>query len=525
MKVSYIPYDGRELNDIAFSKKYQYRWTNILKQKLEKEGHEIHTYDILPVEEADAILCFDNIYFQNSRHFKRLYDCNKLGCTTHIDYEPPAANCKIHDDKGLRLLSNLFKSLITYNDNVINGKTLVKGCIGDYLSSEQPYKKDFKKRKLVAVIANYRVGLMLFGQHPDELYSKRGESVEYFQTHCPKDFDLYGNYWPETHKISYKGSVERNKKLDVIKKYKFLISYDSICNQNGYISEKIFDCFKAKTVPIYWGADNVTDYIPKECFIDKRDFETYEELETFLRNITEKEYEKYINAIEKYLNSDSYKNLFSSEASADIIYKELMKPKRKINKLKAKSIISSFYTKRKNDTRYNYDNNYYDSRYPTEISLVPYREIENKPYKFEFILKTYVNKKYKNIKIMKKVANEYEEVNVIKDKKTGIYQAEQWHFTIPVDEIQEDGKLELYTYDPSTKKYKPLLINVIVDRIPVAKYFKLKINKNYFEKIYTKKEKINSFLKKYHLTYISKVVYRILKLPYVFLKQFIEVFK
>lgn len=37
--------------------------------------------------------------------------------------------------------------------------------------------------------------------------------------------------------------------------------------QPGYITEKLLDCFKAGTVPIYWGAPNASDYIPQETFL------------------------------------------------------------------------------------------------------------------------------------------------------------------------------------------------------------------------------------------------------------------
>ena len=39
-------------------------------------------------------------------------------------------------------------------------------------------------------------------------------------------------------------------------------------NVNGYVTEKIFDAFKAGCVPVYWGAENITKYVPAECFID-----------------------------------------------------------------------------------------------------------------------------------------------------------------------------------------------------------------------------------------------------------------
>ena len=69
----------------------------------------------------------------------------------------------------------------------------------------------------------------------------------------------------------------------------------------GYITEKIFDCFKARSVPIYWGASDIEKYIPKDCFIDFRDFASYEDLLNFLTSIDEKRYNFYIDNIEKLL--------------------------------------------------------------------------------------------------------------------------------------------------------------------------------------------------------------------------------
>lgn len=536
MKVCYIPYYGNELNDKAFSKQYDARWTNQLKRLLEKDGHEIHTYDILPVEEADSILCFDNVYFQNVRHFQRLLECGKLGNTTHIDYEPPSGNCRIHDDTGLRLLSNLFKSLITYNDHVVNGNTIVKGCIGDYYGEEREYKNDFKSRKLVAMVANYRAGLMLFGPHPDSLYNQRLEAVDYFMEHCANSFDLYGGYWPDKYSKISKGVIERKDKIDVISKYKFLISYDSITNQDGYISEKIFDCFKAKTVPIYWGANNITDYIPKDCFIDRRDFSSYQALEDFLKKMTEKQYKVYITAIEKYLKSDAYFNLFSSEASARIIYKELLRPQRKLNIQNVETILSEFEEKRKSDNRYNCSNNYYDNRYPTFASVYNFILLEKDGYTdYNILFQRSVDERYKDIKIFKRqqlkdsdTVPSYQEIKIDITKNENVYHAYDWNFKLTLGEIMAYDKTELFTYNEQTNTYCPLEIDLVASWEGFEKYFDLKVRDNYFYKgtLYVpKKEKMIEFLSKYHLVYVSKVLYRIIKLPYVFVKQFIEVFK
>ncbi len=44
-------------------------------------------------------------------------------------------------------------------------------------------------------------------------------------------------------------------------------------NKPGYITEKIWDSFKARSIPIYWGASNIEEYIPINTFIDFRKFE------------------------------------------------------------------------------------------------------------------------------------------------------------------------------------------------------------------------------------------------------------
>ena len=109
---------------------------------------------------------------------------------------------------------------------------------------------------------------------------------------------------------SYRGKVDSKK--ETLKKYRFAICYENARDIPGYITEKIFDCFFSACVPVYWGANNIQEYIPKECFIDKRDFATYEELYVFMKNMSDKEYLNYLKNIENFLNSSkSYQ--FSSE--------------------------------------------------------------------------------------------------------------------------------------------------------------------------------------------------------------------
>lgn len=154
----------------------------------------------------------------------------------------------------------------------------------------------FEQRKLCTQIAcNKR------SNHPNELYTARRHAIEYFEENHCEDFDLYGYGWPAYK--NYRGSI--GSKIDVLPKYKFCICYENIKNVPGYITEKIFDCFRCGCIPIYWGADNITDYIPANCFIDRNQFKNYEQMYTYLKNMDKETFENYLSNIRNYLNSSA----------------------------------------------------------------------------------------------------------------------------------------------------------------------------------------------------------------------------
>jgi len=64
--------------------------------------------------------------------------------------------------------------------------------------------------------------------------------------------------------------------LSLISKYRFRVCFESIYHPLwswDFITERMFDCFKAKTVPIYFGCYNIEEHVPKDFFIDYRDFD------------------------------------------------------------------------------------------------------------------------------------------------------------------------------------------------------------------------------------------------------------
>lgn len=59
----------------------------------------------------------------------------------------------------------------------------------------------------------------------------------------------------------------------------------------------------AGSVPIYSGAPNITDYLPKECFIDFHAFKNHEELYEYISTMTEETYKSYTNCIETFMKN------------------------------------------------------------------------------------------------------------------------------------------------------------------------------------------------------------------------------
>lgn len=162
----------------------------------------------------------------------------------------------------------------------------------------------------------------------EELYSLRRSAICYFSQF--EDFKLYGRGWDKKlFGISnyefksalsvYKGPVE--DKISTLSNFKFSICFEN-ATFGGYITEKIFDCFFAGCIPIYYGAIDINQFIPKHCFIDFRDFNGFAELNVFLREINENQFKEYQDSIQDFLDSDKFL-IFSESYYANKIFDNL----------------------------------------------------------------------------------------------------------------------------------------------------------------------------------------------------------
>ncbi len=193
--------------------------------------------------------------------------------------------------------------------------------------------KPYAERDLFASLINANKG---FPYALDtDLYQERIRVIRWYEQHAPSQFALYGMGWNKPARglgvlsklrrridrirsqiygykpfPSYRGEVRL--KRDVLARSKFSYCYENVSDLPNWVTEKIFDSLLAGCVPIYWGANNVADLIPTDCFIDRRKFDDMDTLHRFLESIDEDRYARYQAAIYDFLSSEAARR-FSSE--------------------------------------------------------------------------------------------------------------------------------------------------------------------------------------------------------------------
>lgn len=280
----------------------------LLREVLKGHNIELSTSDIHSPSESDICLCFDL-----PTDLSGIDESNSYLFLFESEVIKPKSWDKSKHQK--------FKRVFTWDDRLAGKGNYYKFDYTHLFPTKNQYALgDFEEKKLCTLISANKIV-----SHSLELYSKRVEAIRWFEKNAPKDFDLYGIGWDEyatsnrylRHILkrlpvlkaffapkftSYKGKVD--SKSSVLQDYKFAICYENAQKLNGYITEKIFDCFFAGCVPVYWGAPNVTDFIPKNCFIDYRDFSHFEKLYNYISNMQKEEYEAYQKNIADFLFSD-----------------------------------------------------------------------------------------------------------------------------------------------------------------------------------------------------------------------------
>jgi hypothetical protein len=118
-------------------------------------------------------------------------------------------------------------------------------------------------------------------------------------------------YWLNRRAIMsiYKGKCA--SKFEVLQNYEFCLCFENMA-MNGYITEKIFDCLYAGTIPLYLGAPDILDYIPKEVFVDCRKYSSWSEMWKDVASMSPKEIAEKKNAGREFFKSDIANKFYAS---------------------------------------------------------------------------------------------------------------------------------------------------------------------------------------------------------------------
>lgn len=237
----------------------------------------------------------------------------------------------------------VYTKIFTWNDLYVKKDKIYKKFFFPHDYSYGPVG-DFSNRNIfISMIASNRNAIT---DKENSLYFHRVKIINWFNKHEPNNFCLYGKGWDFiNHPSGFIGRVffEIVKKMKVFKrssplkvwmggiphknsiliKSKFSIVYENLYNQPGYISEKIYDCFSAGCIPIYHPAFPGKLPFPEDTYIDIRRFNSLDDLNNFLLNLSSEEFTNYQKNIRNYIHLNKNKN--SIRTFIKIITEEIYK--------------------------------------------------------------------------------------------------------------------------------------------------------------------------------------------------------
>jgi hypothetical protein len=181
---------------------------------------------------------------------------------------------------------------------------------------------------------------------PRNQYQARVRILDWYERHAPTDFHLYGRGWGLPAALPGRWGRVRNQlrkflarflpvkspyatwrgpvddKIELLTCARFCLAHENCRDLEGYVTEKLFDSFRAGCVPVYVGPEEIADLVPTGCFIDGRAYETPAALDAHLRAIDDAAYRGYQERIRAFLCS-SHARRFSIDFFAETIVREI----------------------------------------------------------------------------------------------------------------------------------------------------------------------------------------------------------
>ena len=239
------------------------------------------------------------ISIENVPHWNQYPHYSKYG-----DYNDPLIDIFVYNHKYS------IESLADQNNNKTNKNKIMIPTIlfrmnyfisnYDHLKISATNTKPPKDRKFCLMV------------NKSGLNSKAGQFQEKMNSIAPTDhISLYDN------EIGESSCYNPPELLEIFNQYRFIICFEN-SYAPGYITEKIFNCLLADTIPIYSGSPIIHDFINPDCFINIGE---NDDLDQAIAKISEinsdpEKYSQYLTAqkiSQKYLDTGintEFKNKF-----------------------------------------------------------------------------------------------------------------------------------------------------------------------------------------------------------------------
>jgi alpha(1,3/1,4) fucosyltransferase len=316
-----------------------------MKEMFERQGVPVHSADLLPPPNGTDQYLYVSI--GNYTNHERLASRPDITMSAYFVMEPPVVEPLIYED--LRVVKRRFKRIYSCVDASAMTEFVGEPVPAiplrwpiDYKGVDEPMWSRRDRGFLIMINMNK---LPRFTKY--ELFSERMRAVEFFSR--TNDIDLYGIGWekasmrmgrtrmpytfrriqaaadnwrdqirPDSLLVAarkvYKGQLET--KWETLSRYDFVVCFENAA-MPGWLTEKLFDSLRVGTIPIYWGATDISSLVPPDCYIDMRDFAGYPELLAYLKSLDRKKIMAYREAGRAFLESPAF-TPFSKQAFAGI---------------------------------------------------------------------------------------------------------------------------------------------------------------------------------------------------------------
>lgn len=305
-----------------------------LRDDFEGRGIPVHTADLLEGESGAE----HNVYvsFGMQDRAARLSGRTDVTASAYFAMECPIVEPSLY--RGLTEMERLFRRIYTwapaeklepFTGERIDSRRFFWPQARDEVDPDLWCRRD---RDFLVMINSNKLPRL----YDRELYTERVRAVEHF--HRFGEIDLYGPNWDKSprrlgktwmpgfvrmalQRLSdlryrlwrppeYAAAAEAHRgfaesKPETLSRYDFALCFENMVLE-GWITEKLFDCLFVGTVPVYWGAPDIEEWVPRDCFVDMREFADYAELRSHLRGLTATELERYREAGKSYLESDRF---------------------------------------------------------------------------------------------------------------------------------------------------------------------------------------------------------------------------